>query len=160
MSLSDLFGASEHITWWQECARAVVIFVYGLILVRVAGRRAFGKWSALDIIVSIVVGSNLSRALTGGAPLGGTLAATTLLMALHWILAHAVARSHPLSRVLEGESIALVRAGVERSDALVRHAISGKDLAEALRQAGVERVSDTRLVMLEPSGRITVIKNG
>jgi uncharacterized membrane protein YcaP (DUF421 family) len=160
VSLSDLSGTSEHIVWWQECARAVVIFVYGLILVRIAGRRAFGKWSALDIIVSIIVGSNLSRALTGGAPLFATIAATTLLMAFHWILAHAVARSHLLSRMVEGRSIELARSGVERPAALLRHAISGKDLTEALRQAGVESVSDTRRVMLEPSGKITVIKNG
>jgi hypothetical protein len=39
----------------------------------VAGRRVFGRWAALDIVVAIVVGSNLSRALTGAAQLGGTL---------------------------------------------------------------------------------------
>lgn len=52
--------------------------------VRIAGKRVFGKWAALDIIVSIMAGSNLSRALTGNAPLGGTLAATSLLMGLHY----------------------------------------------------------------------------
>lgn len=160
MSLSDLFGTSEHILWWQECARAGVVFVYGLILVRVAGRRAFGKWSALDIIVSIIVGSNLSRALTGGAPLLSTIAATTLLMALHWVLARGVARSALLSRLVEGDSIELARSGVARPIVLARNGISDKDFTEALRQAGVERVSDTRLVTLEPSGKITVIKNG
>lgn len=87
MSPTYLFGPQGHPLWWQECARAALIFAYGLALVRIAGRRVFGKWSALDIIVSVIVGSNLSRALTGSAPLFGTLAATTLLMALHWVLA-------------------------------------------------------------------------
>ena len=64
-----IFGVDAHLSWAQECARAVLVFAYGLLLVRVAGRRIFGKWSALDIIVSIVVGSNLSRALTGSAEL-------------------------------------------------------------------------------------------
>src|ERR687885_300502 len=107
MSLEDVFGPTGHITWAQECARALVVFIYGLALVRVAGRRVFGKWAALDIIVSIVVGSNLSRALTGSADLGGTLAATTLLMALHWILSHLAASFPTLSRVFEGRPVNL-----------------------------------------------------
>lgn len=65
----DAFGGTGQITWWQETARALLVFSYGLALVRIAGRRIFGKWSALDIIVSVIVGSNLSRALTGSAAL-------------------------------------------------------------------------------------------
>jgi uncharacterized membrane protein YcaP (DUF421 family) len=158
VSLSDLFGTGEHLTWWQESTRAVLVFIYGLTLVRVTGRRAFGKWSALDIIVSIIIGSCLSRTITGNAPLGGTLLAMAVLMALHWVLAHSTARYPSVSRLVEGSSIELARSGVERTDARIANAISAKDLSEALRKAGVEGVADTRLVMLEPSGNITVIK--
>ena len=41
---------------------------------------------------------------------------------------------------------------------LHRQAISDSDLNEALRGAGVEHVSETRLIALEPSGKITVLK--
>ena len=89
--LEFVFGSTGHISWWQECVRAIAIFAYGLILVRLAGRRIFGRWAALDIVVAIIIGSNLSRALTGNAPFGGTLAACALLVALHWVLAQGVA---------------------------------------------------------------------
>lgn len=157
-ALEFVFGPTGHISWWQECARAAVIFAYGLALVRLAGRRVFGRWAALDIVVAIMVGSNLSRALTGTAPLGGTLAASALLVALHWALAQGVARSKWLSQLLEGRMIELARAGkVERSQ-ILQHAISGSDIEEALRQTGVEQISQTRLIALEPSGKITVVK--
>src|SRR3954471_6266155 len=120
VALDSVFGSDGHLTWWQECARAVLIFGYGLALVRLAGRRVFGKWAALDIIVSIIVGSNLSRALTGSAPLLGTLAATTLLMVLHWLLAHAAARSPRLSRLVEGPAIELARDGAEEPSTFAR----------------------------------------
>jgi hypothetical protein len=55
----------------------------------------------LDIIVAIVTGSTLSRALTGNADLFGTLAATTLLMVLHWALSRACSRWPRVSRMLE-----------------------------------------------------------
>jgi uncharacterized membrane protein YcaP (DUF421 family) len=94
-----IFGPTGHISWWQECARAALIFAYGLALVRLAGRRVFGRWAALEIVVAIIVSSNLSRTLNGTAHLGGTLAATTLLMVLHWLLAQGVARSKRLSHL-------------------------------------------------------------
>ena len=79
-----------------------MIFVFGLALVRLAGRRVFGKWAALDIVVSIIIGSNLSRALTGNAPLWGTLAGTALLMALHWLLAKRSCDRNAFRRSLRG----------------------------------------------------------
>jgi uncharacterized membrane protein YcaP (DUF421 family) len=158
MSLEMIFGAGPDLTWWQECNRAVLIFIYGLILLRVAGRRMFGRWSALDIVGSIIVGSNLSRALTGNAPFWGTLAATTFLVMLHWVLAHLVARSPRLSRLVEGHGVKLAVDGQLDRRSVLRAAVSEKDLNEALRASGVQDLSKTRLVTLEPSGKITVLK--
>jgi uncharacterized membrane protein YcaP (DUF421 family) len=158
VSLHQLFGETGNVTWAQECARAVVVFFYGLLLVRLSGRRVFGEWSALDIIVSIMVGSNLSRAITGSAALWGTIAATTLLMVLHWTLAHAAARWPVMSHVFEGRAKRLAAEGRLDETTLKHHAVSEADLKEALRGAGVESVDDARIIMLEPSGKISVLK--
>lgn len=157
-TFTEIFGSKESITWLQECARAVLVFGYGLLLVRLAGRRVFGKWAALDIIVSIIVGSSLSRVLTGSAPVGGTLAATSLIVALHWAMAQGAARWPKWSQLVEGSPIALGHAGsIERSKMLA-NGISRSDVEEALRQRGVGQVEETRLIMLEPSGKITVLR--
>ena len=156
--IAALFGEPGHLSVLQECARALLVFFYGLLLVRLAGRRIFGKWGALDIIVAIVVGSNLSRALTGGAPLLGTIAATTLLIALHWVLSHLAARSPVVSHAVEGRAVALTDADGVNPKVQVRHAVTEADLNEALRQVGIERVADARKLTLEPSGKITVLK--
>jgi uncharacterized membrane protein YcaP (DUF421 family) len=156
--MEDIFGSGPNLEWPQECARAALVFVYGLTLIRLAGRRIFGKWSALDIVVSIIIGSNLSRALTGSAPLWGTLAATTLLVALHGVLALLVATSRRFSRLIEGEPIELARHGAPQPSVRGRHAISEADLNEALRQAGIDDLAAAHTVTLEPSGKITVLK--
>src|SRR3954452_1531741 len=156
--MEAVFGNGPNLAWYQECARAALIFVYGLALVRIAGRRIFGKWSALDIVVSIVIGSNLSRASTGSAQLWGTLAATTLLVALHWVLARLVASSPGLSHIIEGDPIELARHGKAMAKILEHHSVSKSDLDEALRQSGVDDIAATGIVTLEPSGKITVLK--
>ena len=158
MTLVDLFGTKESLRWAQEIARALLIFAYGIVVVRVAGRRIFGKWAALDVIVSLIIGSNLSRALTGSAPLWGTLAASTVLIAIHWLLGHAVARYSWASLLHEGRALRIAADGKLDDRRRKSHSISEADIGEALRNQGVERVEDVRDVMLEPSGKLTAIK--
>lgn len=158
MNLDAIFGTTGDVSWLQECARALLIGLYGLILLRLGGRRLFAKWSALDIIVAMVVGSSLSRALTGNANLFGTLAATTLLTALHWAVARVAARFRAVSRVIEGEPIVLGTQRQLDADALARHGLSATDLQEALRAAGVQGTDEARAIILEPSGKISVLK--
>ena len=67
-ALASWFGTPGHVSAAQECARAVIIFIYGVIAVRLAGRQIFAAWAAPDIIVAIIFGSTLSRALTGTRP--------------------------------------------------------------------------------------------
>jgi uncharacterized membrane protein YcaP (DUF421 family) len=153
-----IFGAMGHVAWYQECARSALIFFYGLLLVRLAGRRIFGRWSALDIVVSIVIGSNLSRAITGTAPLWGTLAASALLVGLHWVLANFASRYGRFSRLVEGRAVDLARDGMALVGPFHRRLVSEADLGEALRQAGIDNLAHSRRVTLEPSGKISVLK--
>lgn len=153
-----VFGTQGHVSWLEECARGALIFFFGLALVRLGGRRIFGRWSALDIVVSIIIGSNLSRALTGTAPLWGTLAASGLLVALHWVLARLSAQYRRLSEILEGRAVLLARDGLALTEPFHRRLVSEADLREALHQSGVPDLAATRRVTLEPSGKITVLK--
>ncbi|OHV74394.1 hypothetical protein [Ensifer sp. LCM 4579] len=109
MTRSDwLLGApTQEITWWQMTVRAVIVFAYGLIAIRFAGRHAFGKSSALDIVLSVIIGSSLSRALTGNAPLVATLAAMTALVAIHAILSRLSINWQGLDILLKVVSVSL-----------------------------------------------------
>ena len=156
--ITAVFGHAGALSGAQECARAIGVFAYGLLMVRLLGRRVFGKWAALDIIVSIVIGSNLSRALTGNAPLMGTLAATTLVFGVHWALAQAAARSSRWSHWIEGRPTELARDGAAIEKNLRRWSISEADVNEALRQRGAQGLDETALLRLEPSGSISVVR--
>lgn len=155
---TEIFGRIHQVSAAQECARGALIFIYGLVLVRLTGRRLFGKWSALDFVVAIVLGSSLSRAMTGSAPLAGTLLACTALVALHRLVAQAAARWSIVSRIVEGRAIDLAKGGHLPPGKPLRHAISEADLNEALRGAGIEDVQDATRITLEPSGKISVLK--
>lgn len=156
-----IFGVQNHLSTAQEAARAVLIFLYGLVLLRAAGPRMFGHWSALDIVITIMVGSALARAMTGSAPLVGTMVAAAVMAFLHAALAHCVARNTRLARLVEGKAVTLIDHGRIDHEARKRNKISEADLREALRQEGVDgeaHAGNVKSMTLEPSGRLSVVK--
>jgi uncharacterized membrane protein YcaP (DUF421 family) len=156
-TLEAIFGG-QHPNTWQECARAVLIFAFGYLLLRFTGRRTFGQWSSLDIVMTILVGSNLSRALTGPPPFFGTMAATALLMAMHSILAKLSAISEIAGHVLEGSPVELGALGTINDQRMKAWSISKTDLDAAMRESKVKSLAEMEFVILEPSGKIHVTK--
>ncbi len=142
----------------QLCARAAILFLVGIVYIRIAGRRTFSHATPLDIVVAIVVGSNLSRAMTGKAPFWPALAATLLLVVLHRVLAMLTLRWSWLAKFMKAEPVVLVRDGVEDREAMRRHGIGDMDLLEGLRLEQVERPEEVRLATLENNGRISVVR--
>jgi uncharacterized membrane protein YcaP (DUF421 family) len=159
--LDAIFGGMKDLTLGQECARAVLCFFYGLIMLRLSGRRTFAHMSAIDLVISIIVGSNLSRAMTGGIPFWSTLASVAVLVGLHVIVAHIVARSPKAARWVEGRPIFLCTDGLIDDEARLRSKISMADLDEALREKGLDgldAIDQAKRLVLEPSGKISVVK--
>lgn len=151
-------GTPMQIAWWQMCIRSVLIFVFGVILIRIAGRRAFGRQSALDIVLAVLIGSNLSRAATGGSPFLPTLAGSAVLVLLYYLSIHLTQRSDAAGHVLKGDPVTLVRDGRADPAAMRQTGVSHFDLHEAIRSQGVDRLEDVALSMLERSGHISVVK--
>lgn len=142
----------------QMCLRAVIILCGGLAIVRIAGKRMFGQWAAVDIVIMILIGSNLSRALTGTAPFVPTLVATTLLVVLHQLLTHAIVSFPPLGPVLKGQPRRLMRGGRWDPKAVRRSGLGEHDLQEALRAQGLRSEEKAEEAWLERDGSISVIK--
>ena len=153
----SVIGPDESAEPWQICVRALIVFLFGLICVRIAGRRTFAQATPLDIIVAIVVGSNLSRIMTGKASFFGGLAATLLVVILHRALSMATLRWNLLAAFVKSAPVVLVRDGQIDWAALRRHGISREDLEEGLRMEQETDCQDVRLATLEGGGKISVV---
>jgi len=154
----NLIGEKNHIVWWQMSVRAVIIFIYGVTMMRVAGRRAFGRAAPLDIIVSVLIGSNLSRALTGNAPLLPTLAATTALVFVYWLVLYTAYLSRFASWLVKGRSTLLIGGGRIDWKSMKQEGLTEGDLAEAMRASGVKHVEDVEAAYRERNGSISIIR--
>ncbi|HVZ64942.1 MAG TPA: YetF domain-containing protein [Lacunisphaera sp.] len=156
--LLGLHTRIQDISWLQITARTIVVFIFGVALVRVADRRFLGRNAGFDVLLAIVLGSVLSRAINGQAPFLQTLGASCLLVILHRVIATIACRSSWFSRLVKGEAALLVKNGRIDHQALRRFNISLDDLYENLRlnggRANPRGIAEARL---ERNGRIGVV---
>ena len=67
----------------QMALRAVVVYVATVLTVRLGKKRFMGRSTAFDVILGIMLGSVVSRAITGNAPFVPALVAAAVLLAMH-----------------------------------------------------------------------------
>jgi uncharacterized membrane protein YcaP (DUF421 family) len=147
------------LTWWQMSLRAIVVFIAALVIIRIGSARIFGKSTAFDIVLGIIYGSILSRAITGNAPFGQTLIAALVLVLLHRALASlAYHTSGKVGFIIKGEPQMLVKDGQLQQKALRDNCITDHDLEEAMRAKGnVRSIDEVETACLERSGNISII---
>ena len=149
---------ADTILWWQMSIRAAIIFFYALLLVRMGSKRIFGKSSSFDIVLSVILGSILSRTLTANASFFPTLAAGATLVMLHLVIAYTSLWSRRFGHLVKGKEAPLIEEGEINWPALRRHAITLHDLEEAARSQGkVMTLGRVQYAYLERSGDISII---
>ncbi|WP_046863475.1 DUF421 domain-containing protein [Microvirga massiliensis] len=156
-----LLGAgleSRDITIVQMGLRAALVYLVTLLIVRMAKKRFMGRATAFDVILGIMLGSIVSRAVTGNAPLLPALAAAAVLVGMHWIFSWISLRWHGFGHAIKGEALILVRDGHVDEDAMRRAHMTDKDLWEDLRAKSMSSVEQVSLAHLERSGELSVIK--
>ena len=64
-SLLGLHTPPSDLTFLQMGLRGVVVFLFGIVLFRLADRRFIGSNAGFDVLLGVVLGSVLSRAING-----------------------------------------------------------------------------------------------
>lgn len=153
------FGEGKDLEWWQMVDRGIVIFLLAITLVRISGRRSFGKGSALDNTVVILLGTTLGRALVGVSPFFPTVMACLALVLLHRIFAWATVTHHGFGRLVKGEKIALYEKGRFNHHNMKRGLVSERDIMEDLRlKVQIDDLEEIESVWLERSGEVSGVK--
>ena len=109
--ISEILGLNANpLNLWQMGAGAIVVYSVGLILVRTAGDRHFiGKYAAFDVILSIILGSTVSRTINGSALFFPSLVAAFVLVAMHWLVAAISFRLARFETLIKGNPRILIQ---------------------------------------------------
>jgi uncharacterized membrane protein YcaP (DUF421 family) len=137
--------------------RAIIVFIFGLLIIRVGKRRFYGARTPLDLLMGIIVGSVLSRAINGTARFTETIAATATLVLLHWLFATLALHYNFVRQLSKGVPRLLIEDGAVHYEAMRVSKIGEGDLLEALHLKGFESPDQVKRAWLERSGQISVI---
>jgi uncharacterized membrane protein YcaP (DUF421 family) len=149
---------SQDISAWQMGLRAVVVYLVTVLMVRLAKKRFMGRATAFDVILGIMLGSIVSRAVTGNAPFFPALAASAVLIGVHWLFSVIAMRWHGFGWAIKGQPVVLVRDGRMDGQAMRKSHITEHDLWEDLRGKSISKLEQVAEGRLERNGQLSIIK--
>src|SRR4051812_38372779 len=92
----------EEITWWAMSLRALIVYVIAILMLKIGGKRMFSNYGSFDIVISIIFGALLGKAIAGNSKFVPTIIATFSMVLLHRLFAVITESSHPLGKIIKG----------------------------------------------------------
>jgi uncharacterized membrane protein YcaP (DUF421 family) len=139
--------------------RAVFVFGFLYVLLRVMGRRELSSLEPFDLILLVILGDAVQQGLTQDdySLTGAVLAVGTI--ALLQVLTSYVNFKFPRLRiVLDGEPLVIVQDGKLLKRNLDRERLTEDDVAEAARQQSITSLDEVEWAIMETSGKFSFIK--
>ncbi len=159
--LQTLLGLGQdvgEVSAVQMALRAILIYGFTLALVRLGSKRFLSEATAFDVIVAIMLGSVMSRAINGSAPFVPTVLAGVVLLGLHWLFAVLAFHTSWFGSLVKGDPVLLIKDGTIQRQGMRRGSVSSQDLAQALRlQTNQTDPAAIQLAYLERNGQISFV---
>jgi uncharacterized membrane protein YcaP (DUF421 family) len=139
--------------------RAVVLYVFVVVLMRIVGRRELSSLNAVDLVLLIILGDAIQQGLTqDDYSVTGAVIVVSTFAVLQVLSSYISFRSGTARKLLAGSPIVLVEAGEPIMRNLRRERMTLDDLAEDMRLAQIATLSDVQWAILERNGEISFIK--
>jgi uncharacterized membrane protein YcaP (DUF421 family) len=144
--------------WWEFVIRAVVVYLFLLVLLRLTGKRQVGQMAPFDLVLLLVLSNAVQNSMNGGdnSITGGMILAGTLVginSAVGWVTYH----NKTIEGIIEGRPVILVHDGRIDHLSLRKVQMTTHELEAALRAAGCAGPAGVRFAVLENTGKVSVI---
>jgi uncharacterized membrane protein YcaP (DUF421 family) len=146
------------IAWWEFIVRALVIYIFLIISLRLSGRRQIGQLSPFDLVLLLVLSNAVQNSMNGGdnSLIGGMISALTLIL-LNFSVGYLTFKSKKIEKLIEGQPKILIHNGQINQQVLNEEKLTQHELDTALRQGGVLSVTEVKVAIIENNGAISII---
>jgi uncharacterized membrane protein YcaP (DUF421 family) len=160
--LTNLFhigpDARTTISILEKVVRPVLVYVFLIVGLRLAGKRELAQLNAFDLVVLLLLSNTVQNAIIGSdnSVLGGVIGAATLLFFNYLVVRYVF--SHPrIERLVEGDADVLVRGGKVLDERLRAEGITLNELEAASRRQGFASLTEVDRAILEANGGVTFV---
>jgi uncharacterized membrane protein YcaP (DUF421 family) len=144
--------------WWEFVLRAVIVYGFLLVILRLTGKRQVGQLAPFDLVLLLVLSNAVQNSMNGGDnSITGGIILTATLVGLHWMVAWLTYHNKTAEGLIEGRPVLLIHNGHIDRRAVRRVQMTMHELEAALRAEGCACPADVRFAVLENSGKISVV---
>jgi uncharacterized membrane protein YcaP (DUF421 family) len=145
---------------WRVAVRALIAYIYALVLVRLTGKRVVSQLTPIHFVVAVVVGDLFDDVMWAEVTSAEFFAAAGTLFLADITAELASARSARIYRLVNGETVVVMTHGGVDRRALRGEQLSENDLAHLLRLSGIsrDRLDEIKLSALEVDHHLSVLR--
>lgn len=141
--------------------RSIAIYVFLLLIFRLAGKRTLSQVTTFDFVLLLVIGEATQQGLLGNDfSITYAFLAITTLVGLDIGISLIKQRSQRIEKLIEGVPLIIVENGRPLRDRMDKVRMDEADVLAAARELqGLERMDQIKYAVLERSGGISIIPN-
>ena len=139
-------------------ARTVIVYVLFFGALRLFGKREIGQFTLFDVALILLAANAVQPAVTGPdtSITGGAIILGTIFT-LNRGIAELRQRNPLARRILEFRATVIGRDGRWLPEVLAREGVDEADCEAALREHGLDSVTEVKLATLEEDGSISIV---
>ncbi len=153
---TDMFVLTLPI--WEKILRAVVVYFFLVIGLRLAGKRELAQLNPFDLVVLLTLSNTVQNAIIGedNSVTGGLIGASALL-GINYLVVRFLYGHRKLEQIVEGQPDVLIEGGRVRRNLLRKDLVTLAELEAAAHRQGFASLDDVERAVLEPGGTISFI---
>lgn len=142
----------------EKIARPILVYIFLLVGLRLAGKRELAQLNAFDLVVLLTLSNTVQNAIIGDdtSVLGGVIGAATLL-AINAAVVGLAYGHRGFSELVEGAPDRLIEGGRVNQRRLRAETITLSELEAAARRQGFASLQDVDQAILYPGGTFCFI---
>lgn len=138
--------------------RSMILYLLIIAAVRIMGKRQIGQLQPSELVITILISEIAAIPMQdNGLPLFSSIIPIFVLVAFEIIMSVINMKSMRFRRIMEGNSVIIIRDGKVEQKALKKLRITTDDLMESLRQKDVFDIQDVQYAILETNGSLSVL---
>ena len=139
--------------------RGTLMFWFLFLVFRLVLRRDIGSASVTDFLFVVILGDAAQNSMIGeGSSISDGIMLVSTLVAWNYIIDALSYRYPRIDRLLAARKLCLVREGKLQRRNLRKEFITVDEVFEKIREAGLERLDQVKLMHMEADGEISVIE--
>lgn len=156
-----IFGlglSKETLSMWHLVARALFVYLFGIILVRTQ-RQFMNINTPFNFIVNFILGSVLANAVIGTVPFFPIVGMVTVMAIINFLIAKLSYHFPSIEILIKGKPEILIKDGKIQWEVMRKNSITEDELMDSVhRITQSEDISPIKTAYFENSGRITIVR--